>query len=112
MLLEARKEPFTEDGWVYEPKLDGMRCLAYVQNGLARLFSKSGREISETFPSLAKEMCTLNTGVYDGEIVAHDEHGLVSFERLQERWMLRKTREVELADRSNPVRPANSDEPN
>jgi ATP-dependent DNA ligase len=82
MLLQIRKEPFTQEGWIFEPKLDGMRCIAYVEDGIARLYSKSNREITSTFPMLADELRAQPTSVYDGEIVCHNDHGYVSFERL------------------------------
>jgi bifunctional non-homologous end joining protein LigD len=103
MLLQGTKEPFVKTGWIFEPKLDGMRCLAYVNDGKAKLFSKPGRNITDTFPALAAEFVKQPTGVYDGEIVAHDDHGFVSFERLQERWSLRRDAEIARADRTNPV---------
>ncbi|HEY9772597.1 MAG TPA: hypothetical protein V6C81_02185 [Planktothrix sp.] len=103
MLLQLCKEPFTREGWIFEPKLDGMRCIAYVENGRARLFSKPGRDITETFPTLSKALSKQPTGVYDGEIVAHNDDGSVSFERLQGRWALLNTAEISREDRSNPV---------
>ena len=32
-------------GWIYEPKLDGVRVLAYVTGGTVRLFSRNRRQV-------------------------------------------------------------------
>jgi len=31
MLLVSQKQPFTREGWTFEPKLDGMRAIAIIQ---------------------------------------------------------------------------------
>ena len=57
--------------WFAEPKLDGVRCIAYIdkKDETVRLISRSGRDISDSFPELAfmhkevKFSCTL-----DGEL--------------------------------------------
>ena len=34
MLIAQMQEPFNDDGWIYELKLDGCRCIGYLgQNG-------------------------------------------------------------------------------
>lgn len=39
-------EPFNDPGWIWEPKLDGFRALAYVEKGECRLLS-DGRKATE-----------------------------------------------------------------
>lgn len=104
MLLHAEKKPFSREGWVFEPKLDGMRALALINNGNCRLLSRNGRDITLTFPGLAKELAKHRGQlILDGEIVVCDEHGKPDFERLQGRWLLTKTREVEIAEARTPA---------
>jgi ATP-dependent DNA ligase len=31
MLLSVAKQPFSAPGWIHEPKLDGLRVLAFAQ---------------------------------------------------------------------------------
>ena len=59
--------------WVYiEPKLDGIRCLAIVENGEAKLFTRAGKLITNFDDTVGKELSLLEGGCYDGEIMSTD----------------------------------------
>jgi DNA ligase-1 len=60
--------------WVYiEPKLDGIRCLAVVENGEAKLFTRAGKLITNFDDTVGKELLKLRSdGCYDGEIMSND----------------------------------------
>ena len=59
--------------WVYiEPKLDGIRCLAIVENGEAKLFTRAGKLITNFDDTVGKELSLLKDGCYDGEIMSTD----------------------------------------
>ena len=63
--------------WVYiEPKLDGIRCLAIVENGVAKLFTRAGKLITNFDDTVGKELELLcdhySDGCYDGEIMSKD----------------------------------------
>jgi DNA ligase D-like protein (predicted ligase) len=79
-------DPFFEDGWLYERKLDGMRVLAERRGGTTTLWSRSGRDVTESFPEVAEAVTAGTDGdvVLDGEVVAFDGPR-TSFERLQPR---------------------------
>jgi bifunctional non-homologous end joining protein LigD len=68
------REPFSDDRWVYERKLDGVRCLAYCQDGRVRIRSRSGGDMGNAFPevveALERQRCP--DFVVDGEVVAFD----------------------------------------
>jgi bifunctional non-homologous end joining protein LigD len=91
---EADKPP-TGDGWQYEPKLDGYRGIAVLRNGKAYLFSRRGRSFNRQFHTLLPDLESLGlkSAVLDGEIVAFDEHGLISFSMVEDSG-LRKGRPV------------------
>jgi DNA ligase 1 len=55
-----------------EPKLDGIRCLAIVENGEAKLFTRAGKLISNFDETVGKELAQLRDGCYDGEIMSVD----------------------------------------
>tara|TARA_B100000674_G_scaffold486448_1_gene495021 strand:+ start:82 stop:1305 length:1224 start_codon:yes stop_codon:yes gene_type:complete len=55
-----------------EPKLDGIRCLAIVENGEAKLFTRAGKLISNFDETVGKELSHLKDGCYDGEIMSVD----------------------------------------
>jgi bifunctional non-homologous end joining protein LigD len=77
---------FWEPGWVYERKLDGQRVLAVRDGSGARLYSRSGRDVTAAFPEVAEALAEQQAAsfVVDGEVVAF-EGSRTSFARLQPR---------------------------
>lgn len=55
-----------------EPKLDGIRCIAIVENGESNLYARSGKQIKNFDNTIGKELSQLPDGVYDGEIMGED----------------------------------------
>jgi bifunctional non-homologous end joining protein LigD len=81
-------EPFSDPNWIYERKLDGVRCLAHrYDGGPAQLYSRTDRRMDGDYPgvveALTAERC--RDFVVDGEVVAFDSRGVTSFSRLQRR---------------------------
>lgn len=105
MLAELWSEAFDDKRWRFEPKLDGIRTLAYVTTDATRLVSRTGRDQSAQYPELANlaEYVNALSAVIDGEIVAEDEEGRPSFERLQQRMNLSAPREIQRARSKVPV---------
>jgi len=70
--------------WLYEVKLDGYRCLAARDAAGVTLWSRRGNDFTAQFPNIAKacEQLPART-LLDGEIVAIDENGRISFNLLQ-----------------------------
>jgi DNA ligase D-like protein (predicted ligase) len=79
-------EPFSDPDWIFERKLDGVRCLAHRDGGGVRLLSRTDRDMTGQFPELAAalEAEPCRDFVVDGEVVAF-ERGITSFQRLQRR---------------------------
>jgi bifunctional non-homologous end joining protein LigD len=105
MLAEAGHEPFDDPKWRFEPKLDGIRCLAYLSTDLTRLITRTGRDVTPRYPELhmIHELVNQVNAVLDGEIVAFDEDGRNSFEALQQRMNLSNEREIKRMSRQIPV---------
>jgi bifunctional non-homologous end joining protein LigD len=105
MLADPGHEPFDDPGWRFEPKLDGIRTLAYIGTEGTRLVSRRGRDQTEQYPELDNLARFVNAlqAVVDGEIVAADEEGRPSFERLQQRMNLSSPRDIERARSKVPV---------
>jgi ATP-dependent DNA ligase len=85
LALSRKQLPEGED-YVYEVKLDGFRCLAFVDGEEIFLQSRNGRPLSRYFPELALQGA-LPAGRYvlDGEIVVRDEQGREDFDALGQR---------------------------
>src|SRR5688572_3385661 len=80
------------DGWVYEPKLDGVRCLAFAGRAGVRLYSRNRKALDGAYPEIAEALgkAVRGTAVLDGEVVAIDPGtGVSSFSLLQRRIGLR-----------------------
>lgn len=88
----------TGDGWSFEMKWDGFRAICVVEGGRVRLISRSGQDLTVTFPELqALAGMVDGDAVLDGEIVALDPAGRPEFGRLQQRANLRRPGDVERA---------------
>src|ERR1700742_4291756 len=73
------------DGWQYEPKWDGFRCLAVKQGGEVALFAKSGKPLTRFFPEVAGAVSRLDGNVIlDGELVVRIA-GSANFDAVQAR---------------------------
>lgn len=65
-LARSAKALPEDDGWAYEPKFDGFRCIAFVDGGEVELQSRNGRGLTRYFPEIAFPQARY---VLDGEIV-------------------------------------------
>src|SRR6266536_2671745 len=70
--MEARSEGRVRegDGWQYEPKWDGFRCLAFRDGDRIELQSKAGKPLNRYFPEIVVAMGELDASAFvlDGEI--------------------------------------------
>jgi bifunctional non-homologous end joining protein LigD len=106
MLAELRDgAPFAGAGWMWEPKLDGYRVLAFIDDQSVKLRSRRGLDLTASFPKVAAELAlqAVKGMVLDGEITAFGADGRPSFAALQERVQLKTEREIVQADRATPV---------
>ena len=86
MLATAGELPVDDDGWAYEFKWDGMRCLVRRHAHGVDLLTRTGRNVAASFPELLEfaQLLPLDT-VVDGEVVALDDAGRPDFALLQRR---------------------------
>jgi len=77
----------TGDGWAAEIKHDGMRAGVTAAGGQWRVRSRTGRDMTATFPELAilPELLDGRRVALDGELVVLDATGISDFARLQQR---------------------------
>jgi bifunctional non-homologous end joining protein LigD len=73
------------DGWLHEIKHDGYRLVCMLQGGTARLVTRRGLDWTARFPAVAAalERLPADAAVLDGEVVALDDRGASSFQKLQ-----------------------------
>jgi bifunctional non-homologous end joining protein LigD len=87
MLPTLTRAVFQHADWLYEPKFDGYRVLAFINGGEVRLWSRGGQDYSGRYPEIVSALHKQRAQhvVLDGEIVALAPDGRLSFQRLQNR---------------------------
>jgi bifunctional non-homologous end joining protein LigD len=97
--------PKPEKDWAFEVKWDGVRAIAYVKPGRLRLESRNLREITDSYPEVRGLLRDLGMreAVFDGELVAFDDSGRPSFERLQRRMHVTSSSAIRRLSTSTPI---------
>jgi ATP-dependent DNA ligase len=95
-LARSRESLPDGEGWAYEVKYDGFRCVAFVDDGEVELQSRNGKTLTRYFPEVAASF-PAGRYVLDGEIVA------ASFDTLGQRIHPAKSR-VERLSVETPAR--------
>ncbi len=98
LAISRRELPVGED-LTYEVKLDGFRCLAFVDGGELFLQSRNGRPLGRYFPEL---VFPPGRYVLDGEIVVRDASGREDFDAIGQRIHPAASR-VEMLAQSTPA---------
>jgi DNA ligase D-like protein (predicted ligase) len=86
MLATLTQERFSREGWLFEPKWDGERCIAVRRGRKLSLFSRNRILLNVKYPEIVTALDQQETGSFiaDGEIVTFKD-GITSFAKLQER---------------------------
>ena len=86
------------EGWQFEPKWDGFRCLAFRDGDEVQLQSKGLKPLGRYFPEIADTVRAMKADrfVLDGELVI-PSGGILSFEALQMRLHPAQSRVLKLA---------------
>jgi len=102
MLATLTDARFSREGWLFEPKWDGERCLVFRRERDLNLFSRNRIRLDEKYPEIvaALRRQRIDSFIADGEIVAFKD-GITSFAKLQERMKVARPSEDLL--RSVPV---------
>jgi bifunctional non-homologous end joining protein LigD len=90
MLAKSGKLPRDEEKWGFEVKWDGIRTVLFCDHGHMSLQGRNFTDFTPRYPEvreLARELGARRV-ILDGEVVAFDEQGRPSFERLQSRMHL------------------------
>lgn len=86
MKATLTRERFSDPEWIFERKLDGVRCIATRTADGVRLLSRNDLSMNGRYPEVAQALAEVpgESFAADGEIVAFDG-GATSFARLAER---------------------------
>jgi bifunctional non-homologous end joining protein LigD len=108
MLATLARTPPAGKDWVFEPKYDGIRALAFVTGGAVVLLTRNGNDKARQFPELVAALEDLRAEmdadlVLDGEIVALREGQIVRFEALQGRMHIEKRGDIARLSREQPA---------
>jgi bifunctional non-homologous end joining protein LigD len=93
------------DNWAIEMKWDGVRALAFCENGRTRLQSRTSKDITATYPELAglAHATGRRQVLLDGEIIAFGPDGKPDFEALQPRMHVSSPAQAVRLAESTPV---------
>ena len=90
MLAVSTPEPFDSPDRIFEVKWDGIRAIAVISGGVARLHTRGLKDISEPFADVGAALLGALGGrdgvVLDGELVAMGDDGVPHLHRVMERW--------------------------
>jgi len=103
MLIAEERPAFDSPDWIYELKLDGIRCVAYLDKSGATLRNKRNKDVTAIYPELvlihkqAKNRCIL-----DGEVFVLKD-GRTDFFEMQRRALMGNKFRIDLAAAKLPV---------
>jgi bifunctional non-homologous end joining protein LigD len=87
--------------WVYEPKFDGIRCLAFKHGDTVRLVGRSGEDYTKQFPEIVQALRAIQGDfVLDGELCSE---GAWDFRRIAGRVHLQDPFRIELRAKADPA---------
>ena len=105
MLARSGPLPPNEEKWGFEVKWDGIRTVVFCDHGHIELQGRNFSDFTPRYPEVREMARAVGARrmILDGEIVAFDEHGRPSFERLQSRMHLASDSAVKRRMRDIPV---------
>ncbi|MBM7715357.1 DNA ligase-1 [Bacillus thermophilus] len=90
MLLHTIEQPFDDESWITELKLDGFRCIWTKFNNNVKIYTRHNNEITSLFPELI-DLPIPDGTILDGEIIVTDEQGKPDFEAVMQRFKSKKS---------------------
>ena len=103
-MLLYETQPFDDKDYIYELKLDGIRCLAYIDAKSVNLRNKRNKDVTAIYPELAEmNKCVKKRVILDGELVVLDKDGKPDFYALQRRSLMSDSFKIGLSARNAPV---------
>lgn len=101
MLLQIAVMPFSDDNYIFEPKIDGHRLILSRMNGETRLYTRHNNEVTRQYPELWD--VGVDDIILDGEVACVDSTGAICFESVMERFSARKSDTVQRLSQRLPA---------
>ena len=102
-MLLYETEPFDSDEQIFELKLDGIRCIAYIEPKSVVLQNKRHKDVTDIYPELSDmKKCVKKRVILDGELVVLID-GKPNFYALQKRSLMSDEFRIKLAAKNDPV---------
>lgn len=102
-MLLYETEPFDDKDYIFELKLDGIRCIAYIEPKSVVLQNKRHKDVTDTYPELSDiRKCVKKRVILDGELVVLID-GKPNFYALQKRSLMSDEFKIKLAANKDPV---------
>lgn len=102
-MLLYETEPFDDKDYIFELKLDGIRCIAYIEPKSVVLQNKRHKDVTDIYPELSDmKKCVKKRVILDGELVVLTD-GKPNFYALQKRSLMGDEFKIKLAANKNPV---------
>lgn len=102
-MLLFQTKPFDDPDYIFELKLDGIRCIAYIDKANVVLHNKRFKDVTSLYPELSNMFkCVKKRCVLDGELVCI-VNGKPDFYELQKRSMMNDEFKISLLQRKNPI---------
>lgn len=105
MLATPIDKPFSQEGWIFELKYDGIRAMVSVAGDAVRITGRRGGDETFRYPEAQSIRAGIRArqAVVDGELVVLDTDGRPSFERLQQRINVVREADVRRVAAEHPV---------
>ncbi|MNW32460.1 putative DNA ligase-like protein [compost metagenome] len=102
MLLATSDTAFSDQQYIFEPKIDGHRLIFSQQNGTIRLYTRHNNDCTRQYPELLLPFD--DDIILDGEVACYDpKTGLVDFESIMTRFMAKKSEKIQQLTGTLPV---------
>lgn len=101
-MLAVKGKPFSSKDWIFEPKIDGTRCIAHNWNGVL-LQNRRLTNIAYRYPEIVDALSNSSPGcVIDGEIAVFSD-GKPNFSALAEREHQTQNLRIEYLSKTTPA---------
>lgn len=102
-MLLYQVDPFDDEDYIYELKLDGIRCIAYLEPNNVVLQNKRYKDVTQIYPELEEmKKCVKSRAILDGELVVLT-NGKPDFYALQKRSLMGDKFKISLLAKKKPV---------